>query len=329
MYPGFPGGQTLSQALRPYPQWTGIPPFLGPPLGTTWYDSLQAKVTKRMSHGLSVDSAFSWQKELNLGVASDTSYLTPAPNLINDVFNYQQNKQISAFSRPFMLVITANYTTPGFAASSTSMKAVSWLVRDWTLGTLLRYQSGQVIRTPPSSNGFFNQIRRTDNPATFGGANTFFNRVAGQPLFANGIDPNCKCFDPTTQLVLNPAAWTDAPAGTFGTSAPYYNDYRWQRQPAENISLGRIFRVAKEGRITLNVRAEFQNMFNRVFLANPLAVSASSSPFVVGAGAPNPLSPTVRVPGTQTLSSGYGFVNTFNGGAAQPRTGQIVARVTF
>ena len=31
--------------------------------------------------------------------------------MINDVFNYQQNKQISAFSRPFMLVITANYTT--------------------------------------------------------------------------------------------------------------------------------------------------------------------------------------------------------------------------
>ena len=96
----------------------------------TWYDSLQAKVTKRVSRGLSVDSAFSWQKEQNLGVSSDTSYLTPAPNLINDVLNYQQNKQISAFSRPFMLVITANYTTTGLAANSSSMKALSWLVRD-------------------------------------------------------------------------------------------------------------------------------------------------------------------------------------------------------
>ncbi len=331
VYPGFPAGQTLGQALRPYPQWTGVPPFLGPPLGVTWYDSLQSKVTKRFSRGFSADAAFTWQKELNLGVASDTTYLTPAPNLINDVFNYQQNKQVSAFSRPFMLVVTANYTTPGFAGNGTGMKALSWIMRDWTLGTLLRYQSGQVIRTPPSSNGFFNQIRRTDNPATFGGANTFFNRVPGaNPLL---FDPNCKCFDPTTQLVLNPAAWTDAPAGTFGTSAPYYNDYRWQRQPAESISLGRNFRLAKEGRVNLNVRAEFQNMFNRVFLANPLAVSASSSPFVIGAGAPNPLSPTVCVGGPckagSTLSSGYGFVNTFNGGAATPRTGQMVARFTF
>jgi hypothetical protein len=29
------------------------------------------------------------------------------------------------------------------------------------------------------------------------------------------------------------------------------------------------------------------------------------------------------------LVSGYGFVNTFNGGAAQPRQGQIVARFSF
>ena len=28
------------------------------------------------------------------------------------------------------------------------------------------------------------------------------------------------------QLVLNPAAWTDPAPGTWGTSAPYYSDYR-------------------------------------------------------------------------------------------------------
>jgi hypothetical protein len=100
VYPGFPGGQPLNQALRPFPQWAGIPPFLGHPLGVTWYDSLQAKVTQRLSHGLTVDAAFTWQKELALGVASDTTYLTPAPTLINDVYNRNINKQLSAFSRP-------------------------------------------------------------------------------------------------------------------------------------------------------------------------------------------------------------------------------------
>ena len=69
-------------------------------------------------------------------------------------------------------------------------------------------------------------------------------------------------------------------------------------------------------------------MFNRTFLTNPMGVAASSSPFVVGAGAPNPLSPTVRNT-VGALSSGYGFVNTFNGAGTQPRTGQIVARFSF
>jgi hypothetical protein len=288
----------------------------------TWYDSLQAKVTKRLSRGLTVDSAFTWQKELNLGVGADTAYLTPAPNLINDVFNRDQLKQISGFSRPFMLVVSFRYTTPSFAADNGAFKALSWIARDWNFAGVLRYQSGQVIRVPASNNGFFTQLARTDNPATWGGGNTFWNRVPGQPLTL--FDPNCKCFDPTTQLVLNPAAWSDAPAGTFGTSAPYYNDYRWQRQPQESMSLGRTFRIARDGRVNLDVRAELFNVFNRLFLSNPGPVSVGGFP----PPGPNPAAPTIRN-AFGALSSGYGFVNTFNGLGSQPRTGQIVARFSF
>src|SRR4029077_6040997 len=107
---------------------------------------LQVKVTKRVSRGLSVDSAFTWQKELNLGVGADTSYLPPAPNLINDVYNRRQNKQISGFSRPFILVTSFRYTTPRFAANGTGMKALSWAAREWNIAGVLRYQSGEVLR---------------------------------------------------------------------------------------------------------------------------------------------------------------------------------------
>ena len=48
-YPGLPstGAAAVSviQNIRPYPQWTAVPPFLGPPLGDTWYDSLQTKAS--------------------------------------------------------------------------------------------------------------------------------------------------------------------------------------------------------------------------------------------------------------------------------------------
>jgi hypothetical protein len=83
--------------------------------------------------------------------------------------------------------------------------------------------------------------------------------------------------------------------------------------------------VAKE-RFKFDLRAEFFNVFNHLFLANPIPVAASSSPF--GVGSVNPATPTVRIP-SGALSGGYGFINTFNGNGSQPRTGQIVGRFSF
>ena len=329
VYPGFPATQPLNQVLRPIPQFLGAPGFLGPPLGDTWYDSLQAKVTKRLSKGLSLDSAFTWQKELNLGVGADTTYLTPAPNLINDVYNRNLNKQISGFSRPFVLVTSFHYTTPRLAEQGGASKALSWAARDWNIAGVLRYQSGEVLRVPASNNQLLAQLARgpSNNPAIWGGGTTFWNRT-GQPLFL--FDPNCHCFDPTQQVVLNKDAWTDAPAGTFSTSAPYYNDYRWQRQPAESLSLGRTFGLTKDSRIRLDIRAEFFNVFNRLFLSSPAGVGQTTQP-----AGPNPAAFTVKTGGI--LTSGFGVVNTSNitlpgqipGNGSQPRTGQIVARVSF
>ena len=52
-YPGFSTSNTVAQALRPFPQFGTIPDY-GPPLGKTWYDSLQAKVTQRLTRGTGI-----------------------------------------------------------------------------------------------------------------------------------------------------------------------------------------------------------------------------------------------------------------------------------
>jgi len=317
VYPGFPSTQTLGQAIRPYPQWTGIPPFLGPPDGNTWYDSLQIKGTKRFSHGLSAQVAYTWQKELTNGTNANTAYLTPSPPLINDVFNRDQNKQISGFSFPQMIVISFSYTTPKLQADGKGMKALSWVLRDWAYSGVLRYQSGQILQSPPSANNLLTYMQRgpTNNPAVWGGGNTFLNRVPGQPLFL--VDPNSH-FDPTTQLALNPNAWVEPPFGTFGTSAAYYNDFRWQRQPQESMGFGRIFSVGKEGRYKIQVRAEFYNIFNRLFYSLPADGGSTTISSVTAHGNPG-----------GTLSAGFGYVNWLNGAGATPRTGQLVARFEF
>src|SRR5262245_53655885 len=326
VYPGFPAGQQLIQALRPHPQWVGIPPFLGPPLGQTWYDSLQAKATQRLARGLTGQVVYTWQKEQVNGTGADTSYLTPGTVLVNDVFNLRSNKQLSAFSRPQMLVLAFNYTTPGLkGGDNAASKILSAVVRDWTIGSVLRYQSGELIRVPASNNNLLTQLGRgpSNNPANWGGGTTFWNRVEGQPLFSK--DPNCRCIDPTKDLVLNPAAWVDAAPGTFGTTAPYLNEYRWQRQPGESMSFGRVFYVNRDRGVKFEVRAEFQNVFNRLFLSSPIAVKTGGFTVLTGA---NPLAPpTFDNQGRRT--GGYGFVNWVGGVGAQPRSGQVVARVTF
>ena len=322
VYPGFPNTQPLLQTFRPYPQWNGIPPFLGPPDGNTWYDSLQIKGTQRLQHGLSMQVAYTWEKELTNGTNSDFSYVVPSPPLINDVFNKAINKQISSYSLPQLLIIALNYQTPRMHGDSSGMKALSWVARDWTVGGILRYQSGQLLQSPFSSNNLLSNLARgpANNPALWGGGYTFLNRVPGQPLFL--VDPNSH-FDPTQQLALNPKAWVEPPYGTFGASAPYFNDFRWQRQPAESMSFGRVFPMGKEGRYRLQIRAEFQNIFNRLFHSTP----ANGSPF--GGSFASVSTPTLHGNPGGTLSQGYGFVNFLNGAGDQPRGGQIVARFQF
>ena len=129
--------------------------------------------------------------------------------------------------------------------------------------------------------------------------------------------------------MLNPAAWTDAAPGQFGASAPYYSDFRWQRQPSESMGIGRIFRI-KEA-YTIQLRAEFTNIFNRMFYAVP----SDGAGFL---GLNNPATPVGKSNSygnlSGLLSSGFGYVNWFNGGVGsqegpQPRSGKIVLRFTF
>jgi hypothetical protein len=316
IYAGFPASQPLQQALRNVPQWGGVSPWLGPPLGKTWYDSLQAKVTKRFSHGLQAQGNFTWAKGEVIGASSDSTYYLGGQSVTTDIYNYADNKQLNQYVRPLATTITFSYTTPKFASEKRGLKIVSQITRDWQLGAVLRYQSGALMGEPTSLNILTQQLGRTNSLGftnSFG--NNFQNYVAGQPLFNQ--NPNCGCFNPQSTQVLNPAAWSDAPGGTWGTAAPFLNNFRWQRQPSENASFARNFRVGREGRYILQFRGEFFNIFNRLFLSAPSVA--------------NPLIPigTTTYAGNILNSSGFGSVATLNGAGDTPRSGQLVARFTF
>jgi hypothetical protein len=309
-YAGFPTNQTVAQSLRPFPQFTTITNRWSP-LGKTWYDSLQAKVTKRFSHGLDFTTSFVWQKELVMG--SESVGVTGGGTLgaTNNVFNRAVNKYISRYSRPFTSLTSLNYTLPKLGIN----RVLSLAIRDWKFGAILTYASGLPIQVPTAPASVTSQ---------YFFQNTFMNRVPGQPLFAKPvrdssgkvasyapIDINDRStYDPYSDFVLNPNAWTNPAAGQYGYSAAYFSDYRLKRNPSERMSLGRIFRF-KEG-VTLEVRADFDNIFNRTVLPAPTSGSVTTQ--------------TWNAAGMTT--GGFGDIGTISGSTTQ-RSGIIVGRLRF
>jgi len=97
-YAGFPLSASLAQSLRPFPQFGSIP-IVWAPLGDSWYDSLQTKFTKRYSHGLTLNTAFTWSKtQANRG------------GTVNNVFNRGVNKSITAFDQPFVFNVGCSHS---------------------------------------------------------------------------------------------------------------------------------------------------------------------------------------------------------------------------
>jgi len=302
-YPLFPRTLTVMQALVPYPEYTSILHLWGP-LGSTKYDSMQMNLTKRYSHGLDLNANFTWSKQFVNGVESEGVFGSATEN---DVFNRNQNWYLSSNNQPFLLVVSATYTTPKLRGDGMAMHVLSQITRDWSTATVLRYGSGLPITTPASVNQL---------AALLGsGRGTLYNRIPGQPLYTQDI--NCKCFNPASTLVLNPGAWQDPGAGNFGTAAARYSDYSGARRPSENINFGRIFRLNESGRMQIQIRAEFTNMFNRWTWPNPTGTPGTPVTHA------NPADPNSAITG------GYGFINLVGGAGATPRSGQMVARFTF
>src|SRR6185295_6183490 len=288
-------------------------------------DSLQVKATKRFSHGLTFFGTFAWSKAQSLGTEiGEPNPGTTGNAVANDIFNRQTNKYISIYDQPLVFNFSATYTTPTLGGN----KILSWLARDWTYAAALQYASGFPLQVPNAQSNLNNYL--------FQGA-SFANRVAGQPLFTNNwvdkdgtahtdpIDLNCHCYDPNKTFILNPNAWVDPAAGQFGASAAYYDDYRSQRRPRENMNLGRTFKVKE--RYEFNLRIEFTNVFNRAYWGDPTGTALTNAKlqqvnFTTGATKGN-------------TSAGFGRVLTTgatvfgNAANVSPRQGVIVGRFTF
>jgi hypothetical protein len=293
-YAGFPSTGTVLQSLRPYPQYSSVGQ-LWAPLGSSWYDSLQVKVVKRYSHGLTATLAYTFSKTLD------------ATTNAGSIYDRSSFKGLSPYYYPNIFSLSVGYTVPPFGAVKRNRLA-SAILSDWRITSLATVQSGDLLGAPGSNNSIGNYQST---------GYTRQVRVPGVPLYLKDI--NCGCIDPTQETVLNPAAWTDQTAGVPGSNIVYYNDFRGQRRPIISGGLGKVFRIHE--RMSFSVRAEFFNLFNQLLsLPNPSTGS--------------PQNPVTRSNGMLTGGFGYRSytgiaANSVSSSVPTPRTGQIVARFEF
>jgi hypothetical protein len=294
-YANFPDSGSVVQSLRPFPQYGSIG-TLWAPLGASSYNALQAKVTKRYSRGLTITGSYAFSKTLDNYEGN------------GNVFHRADFKGLSAQDRPQILSISVNYTLPSYGFARRNLLTRTFLA-GWTIGTVSQYSSGALLAAPGSNNGIGTYLP---------GSSSRQFRVPGQPLYLK--NPNCRCFDPTTETILNPAAWTDQVQGVFGSGNVYYSDFRGQRRPVESINLGKRFAIREK--MALTIRAEFFNPLNRnEVLSDPSTGSPATAPTRSPAG---------------LLTGGFGYVNytaissnSVGGTLPSPRTGQMVARFEF
>ncbi|SPE36007.1 conserved exported hypothetical protein [Candidatus Sulfopaludibacter sp. SbA6] len=294
-YANFPSTASVLQSLRPFPQYSSIGQFQAP-LGDSWYDALQTKVVKRISHGLTVSATYTFSKSLDSTTNAGSIYYRPS------------FKGLSTSYFPHLFSVSVDYTVPaiGFVKRSRIAKAI---LADWRITTLDTDQSGSLLGAPTSSNSIGSYVST---------GYTRMVRVPGQPLYLKSL--NCNCIDPTQQTVLNPNAWQNQAAGVPGSNIVYYNDFRGERRPNVSAGIGKQFRFKE--RAAFSIRAEFFNLFN---MEESLSDPSTGSP-------QNP--PTRSNQGL--LTGGFGFMNyagisanSVSSSLPTPRTGQIVARIDF
>jgi Carboxypeptidase regulatory-like domain/TonB dependent receptor len=244
-YPGFTG--SVTQALRPYPQFININQ-LSSPKGFVEYNALQVTVQKHTGSGLSFLGAYTLSKQLtNASTFNGQGHGDTVVQYFKQAEGY---KQLSDLDRPQMVQVSAVYELPfgpGKRFLNEGSGAERWLLGGWQVAMSGNYMAG----TPVDLS--------TSQSLPGGYAAVFADQVPGVPVKLE----SCSQFnpsDPNRDHYLNVQAFADPAPFTFGTTRVLSN-VRTCGYVNENISLIKGFSITE--RVKAVFAVDFDNAFNR------------------------------------------------------------------
>jgi hypothetical protein len=272
-YPGFQG--SVAQALRPFPQYSTIYDMFQP-TGYLGYHSLQIRVQKRYSQGLSFLGSYTLSKAIgNFGSDTFGDVAGGGGAFALDTFNRNLEKALSPVDQTHVFVFSWTYEFPfgkGKRFLSNTNLITNAILGGWQMNSIETYHSGTPI-------------------AVGGGSNL--------PLFGGGNRPNwissnvrtsvsMSNFDPATSVYLNINAFSEPAAFTIGNAPARLPSVRTPAFYNEDFSVFKKFGLWTESRY-LEFRAEFFNLPNRVVFGGPSANVNSPSTFgTIGSQANTP-----------------------------------------
>ena len=244
----FPGGCGQSPTiptlalLLPWSQYCGFnsaPPvgIYNAPIGKSWYNGLEVKLTKRTSHGLTLNLAYTWSKTMD-GSGYQNGYPYQDANEVH---------WISQNDRTHVLAVTGVYELPvgrGKSFLSTAPRVLDYAFGGWTLGWSFAAQSG----TPIGLNQGFEY--------TCGFAPPHGTSVK---QWLNPALTSSTCFSSVPHI--------GGSGYTYNTTPSNSTEVRSYTVPNLDLSLQKSFKVTE--RISLSLRGEAFNGLNSVLLGGP------------------------------------------------------------
>jgi hypothetical protein len=251
-YAGFPNTNTVSQALRPYPQYYGVEEQF-PYVTNSNYNSLQVTVTHHLTKGLGFLAAYTWSKAIGYVDSNGPgAYYTT----VQDYFNRGLERSVASFNLPQNLKLTWVYETPFGKGRHWDLHWANPVLGGWQLAAIHNYSSGMPIAVTESGlnvpAGFAPSIRP--------------DVIVGQQPVLGGVPSNVDVQNPAPYL--NPAAFTPSPLTSngvplrVGTAPRFLPTTRGPAFLSEKLRLSKRFYMGEEHRF-FEIAASMDNVLKR------------------------------------------------------------------
>jgi hypothetical protein len=252
---------TVAQALRPYPQYLLVETdAVLLPEGKAHYDSMQIKLTKRMSYGLNGLAFFTWSKNLtnDAGSPGSTTYASAFGSILQ--YPGQNPVTIDPINPAAIFGASFSYELPvgkGRTFMNHAPVVADTVLGGWTVSGSFRYTSGAAQQIEA-----FNFFASNLGYNVFGAPIEYANYAGGKPKASWSGK-----FNPAKDVYFNSAAFSSPASFTFGNTQEYNSWIRGFSQGSEALEIGKTIPIHE--RFKFDLGADFVNPFNIVRWADP------------------------------------------------------------